>query len=274
MLPLFLPRWPQFVACLWDPSTPQLAAAAAPLLAIVGALVASSRAAAAAAEAAADAATADTGSNAAKSAQPAGASTPAPSSTTPAAGITAKAPATPAKGAAGAGAPVSLEAPPPPASLLFDWLVPLLTGAVPLPTGVPGPVQLQVLLCKTLAYALQQLPSCTDTCNAVSAAKQPQPTGTSGSTESGTPAPSQAGESAAAQLSAAVPASAPAGKGKLLAAPVPPVAAEQLRQHATTVMGAVQQLLEAVSTPPELLGPLLQLLLEVIRLAHTVVTGE
>jgi hypothetical protein len=55
---------------------------------------------------------------------------------------------------------------------------------------------------------------------------------------------------------------------------VPPVAAEQLQLHAAAVLRAVQQLLEAVSTPPELLGPVLQLLLEVIRLAHSVVTGR
>jgi hypothetical protein len=68
--------------------------------------------------------------------------------------------------------------------------------------------------------------------------------------------------------------STPAVQEKLLTAPVPHAAAELLQQHAAAVMAAVQQLLEAVSTPPELLGPLLQLLLEVIRLAHVVVTGE
>jgi hypothetical protein len=45
MLPLFMASWPPLVACLWDTATPQLAAAAAPLVGLVGALVASSRAA-------------------------------------------------------------------------------------------------------------------------------------------------------------------------------------------------------------------------------------
>jgi hypothetical protein len=150
--------------------------------------------------------------------------------------------------------------------LLFDWLVPLLTGAVPLPTGAPAPIQLQALLCKTLAYALQQLPSCADPTSGQGARAPAGPA----SAQSVVTAPGAAVDS----TPAAAPAAAAAGKAKLLlTVPVPLVAAEQLRQHAAVVMRAVQQLLEAVSTPPELLGPLLQLLLEVIRLAHTVVTG-
>lgn len=263
MLPLFLPRWPQLVACLWDPSTPQLAAAAAPLLGIVGALVASSRAAAATADAAST-----------PSAQAEGDSS-TPASTSP-----------PAPAAAAlredTRTAVSNEPPPPPASLLFDWLVPLLTGAVPLPTGVPAPLQLQALICKTLAYALQQLPSTTSTAGAAATTTT---TGTDSTTtpphaaraqqDQQGPRQVQPGPQAAGTSGQPGPAAAGAGKGSrlLLTVPVPPAAAEQLQQHAAGVMRAVQQLLEAVSTPPELLGPLLQLLLEVVRLAHTVITG-
>lgn len=254
MLPLFLSKWPQLVACLWDTSTPQLAAAAAPLLGIVGALVASSRAAAAAAEAASAAAAA------------AGA---------------------PGQLVAASAAPAASHGPPPPpASLLFDWVLPLLTGAVPLPTGAPAPAQLQVLLCKTLAYALQQLPSCDapgDASQPGQHTRQAQTIGDatgagvspelSGSASAPAVAAVAAGEAGAAAATGATAASAAGAKGKLLTAPVPPVAAEQLQLHAAAVMRAVQQLLEAASTPPELLGPLLQLLLEVIRLTHTVASG-
>lgn len=263
MLPLFLPRWPQLVACLWDPSTPQLAAAAAPLLGIVGALVASSRAAAATA----DAARTPSAQAEVDSSSPASTATPAPAAATPREDTRTA---------------VSNEPPPPPASLLFDWLVPLLTGAVPLPTGVPAPMQLQALLCKTLAYALQQLPSTTSTAGAAATTTL---TGTDSTTtpphaaraqqDQQGPRHVQAGPQAAGTAGQPGPAAAGAGKGSrlLLTVPVLPAAAEQLQQHAAIVMRAVQQLLEAVSTPLELLGPLLQLLLEVVRLAHTVITG-
>jgi hypothetical protein len=59
----------------------------------------------------------------------------------------------------------------------------------------------------------------------------------------------------------------------LLVAPVPEAAALQLRQHGSAVLTAVQELLEAVTTPPQLLAPLLQLLLEVIRIDASIITG-
>eukprot|EP00775_Hariotina_reticulata_P008457 gene8457-8641_t len=51
LLPWFLSSWPQLVSCLWDSTVPQLPAAVAPLLGLIGSLVASSSAAAAAAAA-------------------------------------------------------------------------------------------------------------------------------------------------------------------------------------------------------------------------------
>lgn len=224
MLPLFLASWPQLVACLWDPNTPQLAAAAAPLVGIVGALVASSRAAAHAAEAAE-------------------------------AGEDAAAPAAPA--------PAPHLPPPPPATLLVDWLLPLLTGAVPLPTGAPAPPPLQALLCKTLVYALLQLPSCNSqqdsAATPTAAAPAPAPLSSA--------APVQGEHTGSSTTAAKAPT-------PLLTAPVPAAAAALLRAQAASVATAVQQLLEAEATPPELLGPLLTLLLEVVRLAHTAVTGR
>lgn len=234
------------VACLWD-SNPQLSAAVAPLLGLVGGLVASSRAAAAAAE--------DTGT--------AAAGTSEKSST-----VSATAP----------GAP-----PVPPPGLLFDWLLPLLTGKVSLPTGMPAPVELQQLVCKTLVYALQQLPCCTTAqttgmLSTTAAAHMPtvsttEPTGSEADPASAEEAVSSVAAVKVSQSSSATEQQqqkAPA----LLIAPVPPAAAQQLHKHAQVTLAAVQELLESAATPSALLSPLLQLLLEVFRVDVSVVTGR
>jgi hypothetical protein len=124
---------------------------------------------------------------------------------------------------------------------------------VPLPHGAPAPLQLQVLLCRTLAYALQQLPSC----NGPAPPQQEDDTTTTTTDDAVSSAP------------AAAAADAP----KLLREPVPGAAAQQLARHVQAVVAAVQQLLEAAATPPELLGPLLQLLLEALRTNVSAVTG-
>jgi hypothetical protein len=116
-------------------------------------------------------------------------------------------------------------------------------------------------------YALQQLPTCSV------APQDAAPPGTDVSVH-------HADGQAATSSTAATPhdstkkATAKAS-AKLLAlhGPVPEAAALQLRQHAVVVLEAVQEMLEAVSTPPALLGPLLQVLLEALRVDVGVVTG-
>jgi hypothetical protein len=156
----------------------------------------------------------------------------------------------------------------PPAGLLFDWLLPLLTGRVPLPTGSPAPLQLQVLICKTLIYALQQLPSCTPAEANTAATSAAVAAGAVAGTN---PPGATAGSSVQPAAAAAV--GSTTGHPALLVAPVPEAAAQQLRQHGSAVLAAVQELLEGATTPPQLLAPLLQLLLEVIRLDVSVITG-
>jgi hypothetical protein len=156
----------------------------------------------------------------------------------------------------------------PPAGLLFDWLLPLLTGRVPLPTGSPAPLQLQVLICKTLIYALQQLPSCS--------LAEANTAATSAAVAAGAVAgnnPPGAAAGSSVQPAAATAVGSATGQPALLVAPVPEAAAQQLRQHGSAVLAAVQDLLEGATTPPQLLAPLLQLLLEVIRLDVSVITG-
>jgi hypothetical protein len=267
MLPWFLAGWPHLVACLWDPN-PQLPAAVAPLLGMVGGLVASSRAAAAAAAAADGAGPSITtaGSAAAAVAEATTFTTPVPAGKpqlqqqpqqqpTPLSNM----PAAP---------------PVPPAGLLFDWLLPLLTGRVPLPTGSPAPLQLQVLICKTLIYALQQLPSCTPAEANTAAAAAAAASAVAGSNPPGDAAGSSITSTAQPATPATPAASSATGHPALLVVPVPEAAAQQLRQHGSAVLAAVQELLEGATTPPQLLAPLLQLLLEVIRLDVSVITGE
>lgn len=237
-LPWFLTNWPQLVSCLWDPY-PQVPAAAAPLLGLVGGLVASSSAAAAAVES--------------RTAEPAAADTPGSSSGT--------------TSATAAGVVAAAGAPPPPPGLLFDWLLPLLTGKVPLPAGSTAPLQLQALICRTLIYALQQLPSCNTPSTPAASLTTAAAATAEAAASSGSITPDAA---------AAVPAAGGSAQQKpaaLLAAPVAPAAVEQLHQHAKAVLATVQELLEAAATPPALLAPLLQVLLEVIRLDVTAVTG-
>lgn len=233
------------MACLWDPH-PQVPTAVAPLLGLVGGLVASSRAAAAAAESDAPAAAAD---NVSKESDPSTSSTATGAAGTPTAAPTA-----------GFGGP-----PVPPAGLLFDWMLPLLTGAVPLPNGTPAPLQLQVLICKSLIYALQQLPSCASTPASQVVSAAGRAAADVAETESKAAAPNPAGDATAIRQKK------PPG---LLQSPIPPVAAQQLHQHAAAVLGAVMKLLESPATSPALLAPLLQLLLEVLRLDVTAVTGK
>jgi hypothetical protein len=238
LLQHLLPRWPQLITCLWEEDA-RLPVAAAPLLGMIGGLVAS-RAAAMVADTDPEQQPAAAGPAAAAAA--AAGETASTTTVTP--------PATCA----------ALLLPAPPPGLVFEWLLPLLIGRVLLPSGTPAPPQLRSLLAKAAAYALQQLPG--------TRVKQPLQQQQADPSKSGVNG-EQGGDCTA---SSTLPAESTRGttRGRELLDPrgPPPLAAAalaQLRCHAAAALHTAQEMLEDETTPRSLLAPLLQLLLEALR---------